>query len=543
MKKLLITGLFVSFLACGGTKETTRIPETNILDYVETITTEGIRADLAVLAHDSLEGRDTGSKGLEKAARYLTGRYKALGLKPVGDNNTYEQHFDVVTPITRSYEYTVTDPSGKVIDHSKVTSTEIGNFTNVFGGGADVSGEIVFAGLGIVDAEKGINQFPENISGKWVMLFTVPGVTSLRALLPTLSQGGAHGAILVSTEGEEAFVEAAKSKQSNLGKAGRMSLAYQQSESQGSSQPALETIHPTLAAKLLGIKSSEELGKLAASIQENAATFSPKEIGYSLDYKVDAENKTLTTSNIVAFIEGSDPKLKDEVVVLTSHYDHVGIGAPDSTGDTIYNGADDDASGTSGVLNAAQAMIAAKNAGAGPRRSVLFMHVSGEEKGLLGSRYYYDHPIFSIENTVANINVDMIGRVDDANKDNEDFIYVIGGEIISSGLDSLLQEANRMSVNIDLSKRYNDLNDPNQFYRRSDHWNFGRLGIPFIFFFNGVHADYHRPSDKIEYIEWGPLTKRTKLLYVTTALIANSDTRPLVDNQEFIEKTKSMSRN
>ena len=99
------------------------------------------------------------------------------------------------------------------------------------------------------------------------------------------------------------------------------------------------------------------------------------------------------------------------------------------------------------------------------------------------------------------------------------------------------------SVNIDLSKRYNDLNDPNQFYRRSDHWNFGRLGIPFIFFFNGVHADYHRPSDQIENIEWGPLTKRTKLLYVTTAMIANSDERPVVDNQEFIEKTKSQSRN
>lgn len=543
MKKLLVTGLFISLIGCGGTKEATRIPEANILDFVETITTEGIRADLEVLAHDSLEGRDTGSEGLEKAARYLTGRYKALGLKPVGDNNTYEQHFDVVASVTSSYEYNVTDASGAVIDHSEVSTTEIGNFSNIFGGGANVSGKIVFAGLGMVDTDKGINQIPENISGKWVMLFSVPSVTNLRGLLPILSQNGAHGAILIPTEGEEDFIEAAKSKQSSLGKAGRMSLAYLQTDSQDGSMPALETIRPTLAAKMLGVNSIEGLGKLASSIQENPAAFLPKEIGYSLDYKVESENKRFPTSNIVAFIEGSDPKLKDEVVVLTSHYDHVGIGAPDSTGDTIYNGADDDASGTSGVLNAAQAMIAAKNAGAGPRRSVLFMHVSGEEKGLLGSRYYSDHPIFSIDNTVANINVDMIGRVDEANKDNEDFIYVIGGEIISSGLDSLLQKANKMSVNIDLSKRYNDLDDPNQFYRRSDHWNFGRLGIPFIFFFNGVHADYHRPSDEIKYIEWGPLTKRTKLLYVTTVLIANSDTRPLVDNQEFIEKTRSMSRN
>jgi len=188
-------------------------------------------------------------------------------------------------------------------------------------------------------------------------------------------------------------------------------------------------------------------------------------------------------------------------------------------------------------------MKAAKEAGAGPKRSVLFLHVSGEEKGLLGSRYYSDHPIYPIENTIANINIDMIGRVDKEHEDNKDYIYVIGGEIISSGIDSVMRVANEQTVNLDLSDRYNDLNDPNQFYRRSDHWNFGRLGVPFVFFFNGTHDDYHRPSDSVDKIEWEQLVKRTQLVYMTTALLANSDERPKVDNQEFIQKTQTEARN
>ncbi len=234
--------------------------------------------------------------------------------------------------------------------------------------------------------------------------------------------------------------------------------------------------------------------------------------------------------------------MKHEVVVLSSHYDHVGIGRPDSTGDNIYNGADDDGSGTTASLQTAQAMMKAKKAGVGPKRSVLFLNVSGEEKGLLGSRYYSDHPIYSIQNTVANINMDMIGRVDPEHVEDSSYVYIIGGSIISSGLDSLTQVANEMGPNMDLSMRYNDLNDPNQFYRRSDHWNFGRLGVPFVFFFNGTHEDYHRPQDHIEKITFEPFLQRTHLIYNLTALLANSSERPVVDNQEFIEKTQVQPR-
>ncbi len=543
MRKLLIAGLFVSFIACSGSKDSAKAPKPTITDFVETITAEGLRRDLEVIAHDSLEGRDTGSPGLEKAARYLSGRYTELGLEPVGDNGTYEQFFDVVAPVTNSYEYTLKDENGNIVNQSRLTKDELGGFTNIFGNNAEVEGEIVFAGTGTVSNKMDINHFPENMAGKWVMLLSVDGVTNLRALQQVMFSSGALGLILIP-ESEADFIETAERRQYSIGTPGRMTLAYLQTESsnRGGSQMSYESISPALAAKILGVDSVKELNLLSKAIQDDPSGFTPSETGFMFSYVVDSEEKTITTSNIVAFLEGSDPKLKEEVVVLSSHYDHIGITAPDSTGDTINNGADDDGSGTVGVLHAAQAMAAAKNAGVGPKRSVLFMHVAGEEKGLLGSRYYSDHPIYEIENTVANINVDMIGRVDEIHKDRKDFVYIIGGKLISSGLDKIVREANEKSVNINISERFNDLNDPNQFYRRSDHWNFGRLGIPFVFFFNGVHDDYHRPSDEIKYIEWEQLTQRTKLLYMSTALIANAKDRPVVDNQAFIEATQVQPR-
>ncbi len=233
--------------------------------------------------------------------------------------------------------------------------------------------------------------------------------------------------------------------------------------------------------------------------------------------------------------------MKEEVVVLTSHYDHVGIGEPDSTGDRIYNGADDDGSGTIGLLNIAKAFAVAERKGIKPERSILFLNVSAEEKGLLGSRYYSDHPVFPMEKTVANLNTDMIGRIDSTHKSEgiEKYAYIIGAELISSDLDSLIKVANKQSGEITLDKRYNDLNDPQQFYRRSDHWHFGRKKVPFAFFFTGIHEDYHRPSDEVHKIRFEKMTSILRTMYATTVIIANTDTPPAVDNQQFIEITKS----
>lgn len=539
MKKIIYIVLVVAVAGCSGSKETTTLPSASIHDFDKTITIDGLKSDLTIIASDEFEGRETGEEGIKKATNYITERYKEMGLTPVGDNGTFEQNYDLSAPVIDSYNYTVTDNEGSLISETAVTKEATGDFVTVFGGSDDVSGEVIFAGFGI--SNETTNQLPEVVADKWVMVFFDRQLTNQRAL-QTLSGNGAAGVILIMDHNNpEGFMENAEQAQSRIGSAGRLSLAYLQNNSSRSA--AWNRVNPELAAKMLGKASVSELVVMSEEIKANASDFKPMELDYMLSHDVSISENTVVASNIAAFLEGSDPLLKDEVVVLSAHHDHVGIGRPDSTGDTIYNGADDDGSGTVGLLSTAQAMVAAKKAGAGPKRSVLFLHVSGEEKGLLGSRYYSDHPIYPIENTVANINVDMIGRVDKEHEENKDYIYVIGGEIISSGLDSLLRSANEATVNLDLSNRYNDLEDPNQFYRRSDHWNFGRLGIPFIFFFNGVHADYHRPSDSIEKIEWEALTKRTQLIYTTTAMIANSSERPAVDNQAFIEKTQAQARN
>lgn len=539
MKKIIYLVLVVAVAGCSGSKETTTLPSASIHDFDKTITVDGLKSDLTIIASDEFEGRETGEEGIKKATNYITERYKEMGLTPVGDNGTFEQNYDLSAPVIDSYNYTVTDNEGSLISETAVTKEATGDFVTIFGGSDDVSGEIIFAGFGI--SNEATNQLPEVVADKWVMVFFDRQLTNQRAL-QTLSGKGAAGVIMIMDQNNpEGFIQNAEQAQSRIGSAGRLSLAYLQNNSSRSA--AWNRVNPELAAKMLGKANVSELVDMSEEIKANASDFKPMELEYTLSHDVSISENTVVASNIAAFLEGSDPLLKDEVVVLSAHHDHVGIGRPDSTGDTIYNGADDDGSGTVGLLSTAQAMVAAKKAGAGPKRSVLFLHVSGEEKGLLGSRYYSDHPIYPIENTVANINVDMIGRVDKEHEENKDYIYVIGGEIISSGLDSLLRSANEATVNLDLSNRYNDLEDPNQFYRRSDHWNFGRLGIPFIFFFNGVHADYHRPSDSIEKIEWEALTKRTQLIYTTTAMIANSSERPAVDNQAFIEKTQAQARN
>ena len=531
--------MIAGITGCSGSKETTNLPEASIYDFDKTITVEGLKSDLTVIASDEFEGRETGEEGIEKATEYITERYKAMGLTPVGDNGTFEQHYDLSAPVIEAFDYTVTDTESNLISETSLNKEETGDFVTIFGGTDDVSGEIIFAGLGI--SNESTNHLPEVVADKWVMVFFDRQLTNQSAL-QSLSGNGAAGVILIMDHrNPDGFLQNAQQLQSRLGAGGRVSLSYLQDDSQIT--PAWNRIKPELAVKLLGKTDVDDLIAMDEELKANPTAFQPKALNYTLSHDATVDQNIVQASNIVAFLEGSDPVLKDEVVVLSSHHDHVGIGRPDSTGDTIYNGADDDGSGTVGLINTAQAMMAAKKAGAGPKRSVLFLHVSGEEKGLLGSRYYSDHPIYSIENTVANINVDMIGRVDKEHQENKNYIYIIGGEIISSGLDSLLRSANEASVNLDLSKRYNDLEDPNQFYRRSDHWNFGRLGVPFIFFFNGVHADYHRPSDSVDKIEWEALTKRTQLLYTTTAMIANSDKRPEVDNQAFIEKTQSESRN
>lgn len=540
-KKIILFATVAAISACSVINKSSQSEAPNIYSFSDNITEEGLYNDLAVLAHDSLQGRETGTVGEEKAARYLAKRYREMGLQAVGDNRSYYQHYELVQPAMEEISYRLTNSEdGSVVDESTHNAEQGSNFVTLFGGSDPLSGPIVFAGTGMMNEKEGIDHFPENAEGKWLFILYDEQHTNMQHLQMVLSQGKALGTILVIGTDVEEYNQEVEERSGYFGTGGGLSLKYRQEE-RGTS-PAFNRVNPELGATMLGLEDLNSLQEVQDNILENPDAFQSRELSMALSHTPVINENTIVTKNVVAFLEGSDPELKDEVVVLSSHYDHVGVGRPDSTGDNIYNGADDDGSGTVATLHTAQAMMNAKKAGVGPKRSVLFLNVSGEEKGLLGSRYYSDHPIFSIDNTVANINIDMIGRVDQQNEADSNYVYIIGGEIISSGLDSLTQVANTMGPDLTLSKRYNDLNDPNQFYRRSDHWNFGRLGVPFVFFFTGVHADYHRPSDHIDKITFGPLTKRTQLVYNLTALLANSPERPEVDNQEFIEKTQVQPR-
>ncbi len=234
-------------------------------------------------------------------------------------------------------------------------------------------------------------------------------------------------------------------------------------------------------------------------------------------------NENLPDSeNIWAFIEGSEKP--NEIVVVSAHYDHVGIKK-----DEVYNGADDDGSGTVALIEIAKAFQKAKNESHGPKRSILILHVTGEEHGLHGSRFYSENPLFPIANTVADVNIDMIGRHDEFHPNSSDYIYLIGSDYLSTDLFNVCEETNKKYGNLSLDYKYNDRADPNRFYYRSDHYNFAKNGIPSVFLFTGTHPDYHKPGDDVDKIEFDALTKRTKYAFAIAWEIANREKRLVVD--------------
>jgi Zn-dependent M28 family amino/carboxypeptidase len=260
--------------------------------------------------------------------------------------------------------------------------------------------------------------------------------------------------------------------------------------------------------------------KAGITFPEGATDYYQKIPAASLNSR---RNENLPDSeNIWAFIKGSEKP--EEVLVISAHYDHIGV----KNGE-INHGADDDGSGTVAVLEIAKAFQKAKDEGHGPKRSLLFLHVTGEEHGLLGSKYYSENPLFPIANTITDVNIDMIGRRDEIHKDSNDYVYIIGSDYLSSDLYTICEEANKNYIKTNLDYTFNDRNDPNRFYYRSDHYNFAKKGIPAVFLFNGVHADYHKPSDTADKIEFDALAKRAQLAIAIAWELANRDNRPVVD--------------
>jgi hypothetical protein len=241
--------------------------------------------------------------------------------------------------------------------------------------------------------------------------------------------------------------------------------------------------------------------------------------------KLFGKSRFVKGENVLGYIEGGD--LKEELIIITAHYDH--LGKHDSL---LFNGADDDGSGTVAVMEIAEAFMLAKKEGKGPRRSVLIMPVSGEEKGLLGSKYYTENPVYPLKNTVANLNIDMIGRLDNFH-DTADYVYLIGADMLSQELHNISEQVNKKYIGLNLDYTFNAEDDPNRYYYRSDHYNFAKNNIPVIFYFNGIHEDYHKETDTVEKIDFKKIETITRLVFLTAWELANRDERIVVD---IIEK-------
>ena len=241
-----------------------------------------------------------------------------------------------------------------------------------------------------------------------------------------------------------------------------------------------------------------------------------RQLGSYKRLKLD-ENGKIKSENVISIIKGSI--YPEQYIVLSAHLDGSGFNMGE-----IYNSADDNGSGTVALLEIAQAFKIAEINGYGPKRSIIFLHFSAEENGLIGSEFYVKNPLYELENTIVNLNLDMIGRIDPKRVDkDQNYIYIIGSNRLSDDLHNISEKVNYKTEKLVLDYTYNSLNDPNRFYERSDHWNFAKNNIPVIFYFSGTHEDYHKPTDTAEKIEYKLLEKRTKLIFHTIWEIANRD--------------------
>lgn len=478
---------------------------TGVESYAIRITEQKLKENVSVLASDSLEGRETGKRGQRMAAAYIRSHFENIGLTGPANNG----FFQTLNLYQSEQGETYVKVGGKIFGHAEQV---------IYYGKADSDGEVtlplVYAGLG---RDQDFNTI--NVDGKAVLIriedgriYNLPEVAKAR-------QYGARMVLVWNTDTESAFNSLAKQAREYVSRE-RPSL---QKPSISAPNAGSFVVSPGLVETLTGIAP----GKLKAiSRQDPAGSPLSKLKPVTITYKTTMGIKTIETENVLGYLEGTD--LKDEVIVISAHYDHIGISASGS-GDRINNGADDDASGTAAVMQLASAFVDAKHDGLGPRRSILFMAFTGEEKGLLGSAYYADHPIFPMENTVINLNIDMIGRRDPQHEESKPYVYVIGTGEEASSLNKFSEYVNEKYCKLEFDYTYNDREHPSRLFYRSDHWNFAKNGVPVIFYFDGIHEDYHKPSDEVDKIEFDLLARRSQCIFYTAWEAANRDERIVLD--------------
>jgi len=518
--RLLAVALLV--VGCGSSNQnpTQQVESETPVDpsiYGNTITSDELKEMLYTYASDEFEGRETGELGQKKAVNYLKDEYIKLGIASPLSGDDYFQKVPLQkqkSPIAEiSLNGTVLDNFSDFIVYGSSDTQKI-----------DIS-EVIYAGYGI-DAENYSDYKNIDVNGKVVLIKAgepkdsngnyvtsgntedtkwSTGRTSRYSKRDAAKENGAKAILYVHQE----MITQYGSYYQRLAKTGN------------SDKMSLVSNTPNTLFMIVG----ETVAKaIHPDIMDSDA---PKTIATNISVSVTNQSEQVDTENVLAFIKGTEKP--DEILVISAHLDHEGI-----KDGNVYNGADDDGSGTIAILEIAEAFKKAANEGHGPKRSLLFLHVTGEEKGLLGSQHYTDNdPIFPLENTVANLNIDMIGRIDPKRKGDRNYVYLIGSDRLSTELHTISEEVNKKNTNIVLDYKYNDENDPNRYYYRSDHYNFAKNNIPVIFYFNGTHDDYHQPGDTPDKIEYDLLENRTRLVFYTAWEVANRDTRIVIDKSEI----------
>ncbi len=505
-------------------------PEPN--SGVNIITASALKDYLYFIASDEMEGRDTPSRGLDMTAKFIAMNLSRWGLKPGGDSGSFFQKMSITLSKTD-----VSNTSIEIGGETYKPGTDFLAFPNA----ADITASLVFASHGWVIKSKNINPYQNiDIKDKIVIISGEfpKGATPNKDLTGKsgedwddpysyVDKHGGKGIIVVPD-----FMALADWERNIARYEEKGVLVFDKLNKRNISIPTV-----TLSPKLLGRLFSRE-GQYAGDIFNDSAQeivpFALKETK-KITLKITVKKETLSTQNVIGVLEGSDPILKDEYVAIGAHYDHVGVGSTPINGDKIFNGADDDGSGTVAVLQLAEAFSHAPR----PKRSIMFVWHCGEEKGLLGSRYLMKFPTIPVDKIITQLNIDMIGRSKKADNNNSannelsgpDEIYVIGSKLMSSELGQVSESVNNSSnLNLKFNYKYDDPNDSNRFFFRSDHFNYAQKGIPIIFYFNGVHEDYHRPSDSVEKIDYQKMEKVTRTIYLTAVELGNRAARPKVDS-------------
>lgn len=496
----------------------------NPAKYANSITEKSSKDHLTILASKEFAGRGTGQEGGQKTVKYVADQFQSYGLKPIVNGS----YFQPVSLLQIAYKVDSFQLDGKALVYGQDFYVQGDNSNTTFH-----SDEIVFVGYGIQDEK--FNELKNiDLTGKVVLVINegepmdaegksiITGNTTKSAWstsrfkrIQELSKLNPKLILAVNSQNEEMI-----KRMNNRGMMGRVALDKGNSSSNSRQSTPVIHIKKSTADQLLSkINTSFDqfVGQTSAEAKQSQI------IKSALHASMGVKNEKLSDPNVIGFLEGTD--LKDEVIVVCGHWDHDGI-LPNGT---FFPGADDNGSGTVAVVEVAKAFAQAKKDGKGPRRSILFIALAAEEKGLLGSQFYVENPIIPLSQTVACINIDMIGRIDDKHLNGDhNYIHVIGVNKLSSDLKPIVEKANA-DTKLKLDYDYDHPEEPMRLYYRSDHYNFAKNGIPSLFFFSGLHPHYHTPEDTVDKIDFPMMVKREKLIFNTVWEISNRDKKPVVD--------------